>query len=361
VPTATVHLDTLTHNVACIRARLQPSTQVLAAVKANAYGHGAVRTARHLQSLGVSWFGVATREEALELREAGLDANILVFTPVYEGLGELVAQDVALTVVDERSSEAVSSAARGATARVHLKMDTGMGRLGGGLQETLLTAQTLDRARGVRLEGLWTHFACSDEEDRSFTERQLARFQEGLDAFRRAGLEVPSVHTANSAAVFAFPDAHFDLVRPGIAVYGYSSSNHVARLAPELLPALALTAPVIFVKRVRAGATVSYSASWTAPRDTAVATVRVGYADGYPRALGNRAHVRLHGQLCPVVGRVCMDQLMVDVGCSDVRPGDRATLFGPEGPTAEDLGRACGTISYELLTRLGARVERCYA
>ncbi len=362
VPHATVSLKTLSHNIGVLRSRLRPETGLLAPVKADAYGHGAVATARHLETLGVTWFGVATAGEALGLRRAGVSGRILIFTPVYEGLPELIGQDVTLSVVDTASAEVAVRAAAGQRARVHLKVDTGMGRLGGGTDSTLATAKQLARSPGVELEGLWTHFACSDEPDRHYTEMQLERFYEAASALEREGLEVPLKHTANSAATVAYPESHFDLVRPGIAVYGYHSSPHSAGFAPELTPAMTLTAPVTFVKRVWKGQNVSYGGLWTAPHDTTVATVRFGYADGYPRALSTRpaARVRLHGQLRPIVGRVCMDQLMVDVGSLDVAVGDRAVIFGPEGPTAEELGEAAGTISYELLVRLGARVTRAY-
>lgn len=361
VPQAAVSLSALAHNLSALRTRLRAGTEVLAAVKANAYGHGAVPTAKHLEMLGVGWFGVATAAEALELRRGGVGGRILIFTPVYEGLEPLLAEDIALSVVDARSAEAVAAAARsGGRARVHLKVDTGMGRLGGGTDETRRTAVQLARTPGVELEGLWTHFACADEPGRGYTETQLARFDEAVTALVGAGIEVPLKHTANSAATLAYPESHFELVRPGIALYGYHSSPHSAALAPELTPIMTLTAPVTFVKRVARGESLSYGALWTAPKDTTVATVRFGYADGYPRVLSTRAaaQVKLHGQRCPIVGRVCMDQLLVNVGEPGAEVGDRALLFGPEGPTAEELGEAAGTISYELLVRLGARVAR---
>lgn len=362
VPHATVSLQTLTHNLGVLRSRLRPETGVMAPVKADAYGHGAVATAKHLEGEGVTWFGVATAGEALSLRAGGVTSRILIFTPVYDGLEYLIAEDVTLSVVDARSAEAVVQAAASQSARVHLKVDTGMGRLGEGTEDTLKTAKLLARAQNVELEGLWTHFACADEPDRSHTEGQLGRFHDAVSALERGGIAVPLKHTANSAATLAYPESHFDLARPGIALYGYHSSPHSATLAPELTPALTLTAPVTFVKRVQKGQSLSYGALWAAPTDTTVATVRFGYADGYPRVLSTKpaAQVRLHGRLCPIVGRVCMDQLMVDVDDLDVQVGDRAVLFGPEGPTAEELGEAAGTISYELLVRLGPRVARAY-
>lgn len=363
VPHADISLRALERNLTSLRARTRPPAQLLVPIKANAYGHGAPEMARHLERLGVTWFGVATAEEALELREAGVSAHILLFSPVYGGLEGLIERDVALSVVDANSAEAVARAAQNAPgARVHLKTDTGMGRLGEPLAATLRTAERLDRAPGVTLEGLWTHFAASDDPDPQVTQLQLERFCEVAAALERAGLSVPLQHTANSAALIAHPETHFDLVRPGIAVYGYHSSPFIAALAPELTPVMTLSAPVTFVKRVSKGTPVSYGGLWHAPKDTTVATVRFGYADGYPRALSGAPHaqVRLQGRLCPVVGRVCMDQLMVEVGDVAVQVGERAVLFGPEGPTAEDLGGGAGTISYELLTRLGRRITRRY-
>lgn len=362
-PHATVSLSALKNNVQVLRSRLRPETAILAPVKANAYGHGAVETARHLETLGVSWFGVATAEEALELRAGGVAGRILIFIPVYSGLEELIAQDVTLSVADAHSADAVNGAATGQRARVHLKVDTGMGRLGGGTKETLATAELLGKMPKVDLEGVWTHFSCADEPDRTYTEGQLERFHDAVSALERAGIQVPLKHTANSPATLAYPEAHFEMVRPGIALYGYASSPHSAAHAPELIPVMTLSAPVTFVKRVQTGQSLSYGALWTAPQDTTIATVRFGYADGYPRVLSttSAAQVRLQGRLCPIVGRVCMDQFMVDVSELDVQVGDRAVIFGPEGPTAETLGQAAGTISYELLVRLGTRVGRAYS
>lgn len=361
-PTATIDLAALEHNLEKVRGRLAPRVGILAAVKADAYGHGANEVAPFLGSRGVDWFGVATAEEALALREAGVKGSILVFGPVRTHLEPLVAHDVALTVVDEASLAAASSAARrtGARARVHVKVDTGMGRLGRRAEDALGLVQGADRQGRVRLEGLWTHFASADDALPEATHRQLQAFTDLIGALERCGIQIPLKHAANSAAVFAFPEAQFDLVRPGIALYGYSSSPFIAGLEPALKPVMTLTAPVTFVKRVTAGTPISYGGLWHAPRDTTVATVRIGYADGYPRALSNKAKVSVQDRLCPVAGRVCMDQLMVDMGDLAVQPGDRVRLFGAGGPSAEELGALAGTISYEILTGIGARVRRRY-
>ena len=363
MPTATVDLGALSHNVTLLRRHLEPHTQMLAAVKADAYGHGASQVARHLEKVGVGSFGVATPGEALELRAAGVGGRILIFSPVYEGLETLLAEDIALTVVDEGSLEAVQRAAWavGVEAKVHLKVDTGMGRLGLPWREAAEVAKKVERASDVLLEGVWTHFACADGADRGFTEGQLADFHCFLTALEKDGLRAPLTHAANSPALLAYKNAHFDMVRPGIALYGYHSSDVTVALEPDLKPVMTLTAPVTFVKKVRAGETVSYSAQWAAPRDTTVATVRMGYADGYPRGSSGRAEVLVGGRERPVVGRICMDQMMVDVGGLAVRPGDRVTLFGPGALNAERVARRADTISYELLTRLGSRVTRRYS
>ncbi len=359
MPTATVSLDALRHNIARIRSHLQPETKLLAAVKANAYGHGAVRVAHHFAACGVTYFGVATAGEALELRAGGVTQPILIFSPVYENIPELVDYGVALTVADTHSLEVVkASGVRG--AQVHLKVDTGMGRLGLDWREAVELAKHIDAAENLVLEGVWTHFAASDDGDRAFTLAQLEAFDLFLESLREHRIDPGTVHAANSAGVFAYPEAHFDLVRPGIALYGYHSSEIVAGLEKDLQPALTLSAPVTFVKRVRAGTSISYSSLWTAPRDTTVATVRIGYADGYPRLLTNKGEVGFKGGLKPIAGRVCMDQLMIDVGDADVAVGDRVTLFGPGGLDAETLAGRMGTISYDLLVSLSPRVERVY-
>lgn len=362
MPTATINLLTLTHNVARIRSYLTPTTQLLCAIKANAYGHGAVQVAKHLAGLGVGWFGVATPEEALELRSAGITGEVLLFNPVYDGLDRLLEHQVTFTVVGGESLKALQQAVikTGKQAKVHLKVDTGMGRLGYPPAGILEPAKELDSHKEFYLEALWTHFACADDEDKTMTLAQLERFNDAVSLLEAHGIEVPLKHCANSSAIFAFPESHFNLVRPGIALHGYHSSPYIASLEPQLKPTLTLSAPVTFIKRIGAGTTLSYGASWTAPHDTTIATVRIGYADGYPRSLGNKAQVNIQGQLKGIVGRVCMDQLMVNVGDVDVQIGDEVILFGADAPTAETLGQLAGTVSYEMLTSLGTRVKRVY-
>jgi alanine racemase len=361
MPVANIDLTALRHNLELLRARLAPDCQTMAAVKADAYGHGALPVARALEAAGVEWFGVATPAEALELRAGGVGARILLLGPALAGIAELVDAEVDLTVADESSVAAIRCSGAPGRARVHLKVDTGMGRLGKPPAGALALARELAGDSRFELVAVWTHFAAADEADRSFTEAQLEAFAGLLDELERSSLRPPIAHAANSAGLLAYPESHFQLVRPGIALYGYSPSEALRALEPGLRPVMTLSAPVTFVKRVAAGTPVSYGASWRAPAETTVATVRFGYADGYPRILANRGWAMLAGRGVPVAGRICMDQLMIDVGDLEVAPGDRVTLFGPGGPTAEDLGSLASTVSYEILTSVSARVARSYS
>ena len=361
MPTAHIDLNALRHNVDLLRARLGPGCLMLAAVKANAYGHGATTVALALEAHGVQWFGVATPEEALELRGVGVQGGILMLGPVFDRIGELVEADVSLTIPSREALEAVRRSGSAGRPRVQLKVDTGMGRLGGRPEEALVLARELHREPLVSLEGVWTHFARADEKDRTFTERQIELFETLLRNLEREGTRPPLAHACNSAGLLAYPEAHFDLVRPGISLYGYPPDEAMAEVEPGLRPVMTVTAPVTFVKRVQPGTTLSYGASWIAEKETTIATVRIGYADGYPRIVGNRAWAQVNGERAQVAGRVCMDQLMLDVGDTDVLPGDRATLFGPAGPTAAQLGALAGTVSYEMLTSVAARVKREYS
>ncbi len=370
-PTLTVDLGALRHNLQVLRARLRPGVRLLAAVKADAYGHGARVLVPALERVGVDAFGVANATEALALRDWGVTAPILVFAPVRERVAELVEAGVALTVADTSSVEAIERAGAQGPAQVHLKIDTGMGRIGEAPEAAVGLARRIARSPRLELAALWTHLACADEPDaydpQGLTARQLARVEGAVAALRSHGLAPPIVHAANSAATLALPRSHYDLVRPGIALYGHHATPAAGALlppdVPSLRPVATLRAPVTFVKRVSRGTPVSYGATWRAPRDTVIATLRLGYADGYPRAAGNQAEALVHGVRVPVVGRVCMDQLMLDVGAlgSNVAVGDEATLFGPEGPCLGALAARLGTISYELLTHLQApRLARSY-
>jgi alanine racemase len=359
-PVATVDLDAVRRNARRLRARCAPGTTLLAAVKADAYGHGAVQVARALRRDGVGWFGLATADEAASLRAGGVDARLLVFGPLRgDALARAIGLGADLTVCDEDDVAAAAAASDPERpTRLHLKVDTGMGRLGLPPGRAVAVADRIAAAGGLRLEGVWTHLARADEPSQDATDRQLAAFGETLAALASAGHRPTLRHAANSAGTIAHPGAHFDLVRPGISLYGYPPGPELAATAADLEPALTLDAPIVFVKRVAPGDAVSYGHRWRAPSATTIATVRIGYADGYPRALTNLGEALVRGRRCRVVGTVCMDQTMVDVGDRSVAVGERATLLGPDGPRADVLAERVGTIPYELLTRLTARVER---
>lgn len=362
--TATVDLAVLRRNVQVLQSHLTAGTQMLVAVKGNAYGHGLRPVARTLEAHGVGWLGVATPDEALALRDAGIEARILMFGPQRgRDLRQLIEANVDLTVASEADLQAAQAEAETLDARevrVHLKVDTGMGRLGEPPEAALYLMQAADRRSRLTPTGVWTHLACADEPDSPATDSQLNLFADTLETLDAAGLTPPTRHAANSAATLTRQDAHFDLVRPGIAVYGYPPSDALRNVAVNLTPAMTVDAPVVFVKDVPAGTPVSYGHHWRAPNDTRIATVRLGYADGYPRAASNRADMHAAGRAARVVGTVCMDQTMLDVADSSVQVGDRVTAFGPEGVGADDVARATGTIAYEILTAVDGRLERRY-
>ena len=361
---ALVDLAAVRHNVEVLRAAA-PTAGLMAVVKADGYGHGAVPVARAALAAGATWLGVCTIEEALALRAAGLDVPVLSWLHVPDDdFAAAVAADVDLSVASRAHLAAVLAGARHADkpARLHLKIDTGLTRNG---VQPADWPDVLDDAAKAQADGtaqvvaVWSHLAHADEPRHPTIDRQAVRLDEAWRAARRHGLD-PLRHLANSAATLTRPDLHFDLVRPGIAVYGL---DPLGRPAPEspLRPAMTFRARVALAKRVPAGEGVSYGHAWTTSRETTLALVPVGYADGVPRALNRRGRMQvlLDGKLRPVVGRVCMDQVMVDCGDDDVRAGDEVVLFGSDGPTAQDWADELDTIHYEVVTGVhGARVTR---
>ena len=365
---AVVDLGAIAHNVRVLRERAGPAG-VMAVVKADGYGHGAVATARAALAAGAAELGVATVDEALELRAAGITAPVLSWLHTTdENFAAALTADVQVGVSSPRHLDAVLAATRatGRTAVVSLKVDTGLNRNGvsaAELEDTLVALATARAEGSVHLRGVFSHLARADEPTHPVVDVQAARLREVLDTAARHGLVPEVVHLANSAATLTRPDLRFDLVRPGIAVYGLSPVPELGDLG--LLPAMTLRARVALVKRVTAGQGVSYGHTWTAPEDTTVALLPVGYADGVPRGLSNRFDVLLGGERRSVVGRVCMDQLLVDCGPDGggVTEGDTAVLFGPgvDGePRAQDWADTLETIHYEVVTGVRGRVVRTY-
>jgi alanine racemase len=360
-----VDLGAIRDNVVALRART--SAEVLVAVKADGYGHGMVPAARASIAGGATWLGVATLDEALALRAAGVEARVLAWLlspglPLASGIEAGVDLSAATPeLVDELVAAARQA---GRPARVHLKLDTGLARGGSprsGWPALLEAAAKAEAGGDVEVVGVWSHFACADEPGHESVGRQLAAFHEGLELAGRYGITPEVRHIANSAATLSRPDAHFDLVRVGIAAYGLSP---IAGDTFGLRPAMTARARVTLAKRVPAGQGVSYGLTYTTPRETTLAVVPLGYGDGVPRHASSTGPVRIGGVTAPIAGRVCMDQVVVDVGDEPVTAGDVATLFGPgdDGePTADDWAAATGTINYEIVTRFGSsRVPRVY-
>ncbi|HEX6077851.1 MAG TPA: alanine racemase [Micromonosporaceae bacterium] len=363
---ARIDLAAIRQNVA--RLKQGTSAELMAVVKADGYGHGMVPAARASLAAGASWLGVCTLEEALALRDAGITAPVLAWlvSPGLE-LHRAVAADVDLSVASGGLLDEVVTAARRVSrpARVHLKVDTGLTRGGATVADwpTLLEAVAKAQADGaIETVGIWSHFAYADAPGHPTITRQIAVFREALEAAARLGVRPAYRHLANSAATLTLPEAHFDLVRPGIAVYGLSPI-HGTTAAYGLRPAMTLRARVMLAKRVPGGSGVSYGHAYTTPRETTVAVIPLGYADGITRAAGNAGPLLLGGKRRQIAGRVCMDQFVVDVGDDEVSAGDMATIFGPGDhgePTADDWAEVLDTISYEVVTRIGPRVPRVY-
>lgn len=363
---AIVDLDAIRHNLGVVRHRTG-STPVMGVVKADGYGHGAARVARQLRAAGAEWLGVALPAEARALRESGDRGPMLawLFSPGDEHLASCVATRVDLSVSAGWALAEVEQAAHraGIPAHVHLKIDTGLSRNGASASqwtELLSAARTLQDRGRIEVVGLWTHLACADDPVHPSIDAQRLAFEQAEQQVAQAGLQVRWRHLANSAAALTRPDLHADLVRIGIAAYGVSPFP--ARSASELglRPAMTLRAEVALVKEVPAGAGVGYGLTWTASQPTRLALVPMGYADGIPRAAGNRASVWLNGGLHPIVGRVAMDQFVVDIGQASAAPGDEVVVFGEPGPPADVFAAAVDTIGYEIVTRIGPRVPRRY-
>jgi alanine racemase len=361
---AIIDLDAVRANTERLAAGT--SAQVMAVVKADGYGHGMVPTARAALAGGATWLGACTVPEALALRAAGITAPVFAWLIAPgQALAGAVGADIDLSAATVAGLDEVAAAARetGLTARVHLKVDTGLGRNGATVTDwpDLLAAARRHAAEGtVDVVGVWSHFARADEVGHPANARQLAVFTEALATAESAGIRPELRHMANSPATLTLPGAHFDLVRPGIALYGLSP---IAGDTFGLRPAMTLRASLVNAKRVPAGQGVSYGHTYTTERETTLVLVPLGYADGIPRAASSCGPVLVGGRRRVIVGRVCMDQVVVDVGDDDVRAGDDAVLFGPgdDGePTVDDWAEVLDTINYEIVTRVGARVPRTY-
>lgn len=394
-----VDVSAIRDNVAAIKRYVGPRTEVLGVVKADAYGHGLLPAARAALAGGATLLGVAIPEEVALLREAGIETPTLIIGCSFpEQADEVVGLGASLVVSYPEAAAALAAAAlaRGTHARVHVKVNTGMGRVGVRWDEALPFIREVAAMPGIELEGIMTHFATADYEDQTSAYTQLARFADVVDQAAAHGIRPRYCHCANSAAITFMPESHFNLVRPGLIIYGLSPVPMADDVPPEtgiptaqvltkradyarerteetrdryvpiaLRPALSLKARVVQVKVLPAGDAVGYGLTYRTKRDTTVALLPLGYADGLSRALSNRGWVLIHGQRAPIVGRVSMDQAIIDVtDIPDVAVGDTAVLIGEQGDqhiTAWEVGMAMGSIAYETLVSLGVRLPRVYA
>ena len=377
---AEIDLDAVAANVRELRRVTRPEARLLVAVKANAYGHGLVEVARQALESGADALGVARMPEALALRDAGIDAPVLVFgfTPPSD-VEALVRHDLIQTVYALKTARAYAEliGKSGGRLKVHLKVDTGMGRLGilpdsrryvePGMDISDHAVREVVDIAGLNelaLEGIFTHFASSDSADKRFAEEQFDIFMAFLDQLKRSGLEFEVRHAANSGAIIDMPHTHLDMVRAGVSLYGLYPSGEVDKSRIDLTPAMTLKARIAHLKKVPAGFPVSYGMTHTTQAPTTVATVPVGYADGFNRRLSNRGHMLVRGQKAPIIGRVCMDLTMIDVGhIPGAAVEDEVVILGRqanEAITADELADLLDTINYEITSAITARVPRVY-
>lgn len=365
---AVIHLSMLRDNIQRVRERVGKNVAICVPVKADGYGHGAVRIAVAAIRSGARFLAVASVQEGVELRESGIVAPILLFSlPIPEELDQVVAHHITPLVGDREFALEVARAAEaaGEVVPVHLKIDTGMGRIGCRPEEALALARSVLSHPSLRLEGTATHLSVADSssaDDMAYTKNQLEQFRTALDSLRSDGINPGIIHAANSGAVVLHPDSYFDMVRPGLLLYGYPPVEDQTETVP-VRPVMELITHIVFIKKVKKGEAISYGRLWTAPRDTTVATLPIGYADGLDRSLSGRVEVLIQGKRYPLVGRICMDQCMVDLGPdSSIPRWERVTVFGndPQGPSAADLARQLGTIPYEITCGINRRVPRLY-
>lgn len=355
----------LAHNLRAIRKRV--GVPVMAIIKANAYGHGLLPMAKHLQAQGVDHLGVAFVEEGVALRRAGITTPILVLGGIFgRQVAQFIANDLEITVssLDKLRQVEAAAQALGRQALIHLKIDTGMERIGVHSYSCASFIEAAYASRACTIKGIYSHLACADDPDSPITALQLQRFLEACAHIERIGAPMPLRHLANSGGVLHFPDTWLDLVRPGIALFG-ALPDPASRRTIDLRPVLSLVSQVVYFKVVRAGNPISYGATWVAPHDTRVVTIPIGYGDGFPRSLSSCGSVLIRGQRHGIAGRICMDQFMVDIGADGCAYNeDEVVLIGRQGDETirvEQVAQTAGTIPYEILTGLNERIPREYA
>ena len=369
---ALIHTENLRHNLQAVRKIIAPDTKICLAVKADGYGHGAVGIAESATAFGADYLAVAAVSEAEDLRQNGITAPIMVLSPVLpEEMETLVELRLEAVISTDSELRLIREAGNGSSVGIHLKVDTGMGRIGCPEDEAVRLAGLINSAEMVTLKGICTHFPVSDSSDPSdveYTKNQIAAFRNVIDAVKKSGINPGIIHAANSGGILNYPEAHFDMVRPGILAYGYLPGGEEAllnRLDKSLYPkpVMSFESRLMHIKKVPAGTDISYGRKYTTEKETWIGTIPAGYADGYTRKLSNRARILINGRLYPVAGTICMDLVMVDLG-PELRVSlyDKAILFGSEegAMDAADLTAITETIPYELLCGISKRVPRIF-
>jgi alanine racemase len=360
---AEINLSALRHNISAIKSRVADGAKFCAVVKADAYGHGAVAVAREAVAQGADYLAVAVLSEAVKLREAGFTTPILILGPTQPQEADVVVRyriTQAVFTVEQAAALAAAALRQHTHAKVHLAVDTGMGRIGVRPGNAGAVAAAIAGLPGIWLEGMFSHFASADSKDKMYAAEQFRRFQEAVAAVEARGIKLELRHIANSAAILEMPETHLDMVRAGIILYGLWPSDEVEHVI-DLRPVMKVKARLSCVKDYHPGETVSYGRTFMAAREMRVGTLPVGYADGYTRLYAGKAVVEIKGQRVPVVGRICMDQCMVDVtDVNGARVGDEAVLFGSPTLTADEAAGWLGTINYEVVCMISPRVPRVY-
>lgn len=361
---AEIHLNHLTHNIKRLKEHSK-APKLMGVVKANAYGHGMLPVAQHLASLGVDYLGVAVLEEGITLRKAGIKTPILVFGGVLSSqIPHFIQWNLEFTIASLQQLRWIEDVTTGTSsiARIHLKIDTGMERIGVSRSHTLPLIDAILKSSCCEMTGIYSHLACSDDPESHMTLNQLEQFQEVLQVLKAKDIPMPLRHLANSGGVLHFPETHFDMIRPGIIMYGAYPSP-LAHKVLDVKALMTLKSQVVFNKTVPAYHPVSYGATWESKHPVRIATVPVGYGDGYRRALSSKGKVLIHGKEYPVVGRVCMDQIMINLEADTVHNGEEVILIGSQDKaqiSADQMSEWVGTISYEILTGIAERVPRVY-
>lgn len=361
-----IDLSALEHNYKFIRSKINSETKIAAVVKANAYGHGAAKVAKKLSQLGAEYFCVGSPDEGIELREAGIKKPILVLAEVLESqYQDIIKGDLIQTAASINTLKALNQAGIKANKiiKVHLKFDTGMGRIGFFPEDLLEIYQLAEKLKNIKVEGVFSHFARADEKNKEFSFQQLKRFKSALNKIKAAGFKLPQLHIANSAAVIDLAKTSLDLVRPGIMLYGLLPSNQLKNEA-YLKPLLSFKTRIVQLRTLPAGSAVSYGSTYTTEKDERIAVLPIGYKDGYPRLLSNQGEVLINGKRAPIRGRVCMGQTIVSVEqIENVEVGDEVVLIGKQSKeeiSATEIADLVGTINYEIICNLSERLKRIY-